>query len=376
MRETYNRHGWETIVSFLLFLQSMETRDEERFYKPLRVAGMRQEATDFYTIRFAEEDAGRIRYQSGQYLTLVHQFRNTEERRSYSITSAPSLGESLCIGVKRIPNGVFSRYLADDLHPGNVVMTTGAAGLFVLPADVETCSSIYLFAAGSGITPIYSLLKTILHVYSAIKVMLVYSNHSPESAPFLQHLQQLAIQNQQQFTLHLLFSNQQDIYRARLHRDLLLRLVSQQQQPGSGLFTQTLAYVCGPLNYRRMCLYTLQEAGIPEPNIKKETFDTSLPVVVNEPPDKTTRNVEIHTGGNVHQLTVQYPDTILKAARKKGILLPYSCEAGKCGNCSLCCTGGEVWMSYNEVLTARDIANGLVLTCTGHPVHGDVVLRD
>lgn len=110
-------------------------------------------------------------------------------------------------------------------------------------------------------------------------------------------------------------------------------------------------------------------------NIKKENFSTQKTTAVAEPPDKQTYNAHIYFAGRTYTITVQYPDTILKAAKKAGIALPYSCEAGKCGNCTMRCTQGNVWLSYNEVLTEKDLKQGLVLTCVGHPVFGDVELH-
>jgi ferredoxin len=136
-----------------------------------------------------------------------------------------------------------------------------------------------------------------------------------------------------------------------------------------------LAYVCGPVNYMRMCIYTLLELDIPAENIKKENFNTQKVATVIEPPDKKSYTVDIHFAGHAYTVTVNYPDTILKAAKKMGIVLPYSCEAGKCGNCTMYCTKGNVWMSYNEVLTEKDIKEGMVLTCVGHPVFGNVTLH-
>jgi ring-1,2-phenylacetyl-CoA epoxidase subunit PaaE len=124
-----------------------------------------------------------------------------------------------------------------------------------------------------------------------------------------------------------------------------------------------------------MCVYTLQAIGVPGSNLKKENF-----VIHNVshrqhlPPDKETHEVTIDFGKKNYSVSVDYPDSILKAAQKKGIQLPYSCEVGRCGNCVAKCVKGTVWHSYNEVLTDKDLEQGLILTCVGHPVGGDVKL--
>ena len=350
----------------------METSADHSICKKLIVTAIGQETEDFKTFQLHDENENRIIYHAGQYLTLVNCFHGREERRCYSLTSSPHLQEPLTIGVKRISNGVFSRYLHDHISVGDTLLTTGAAGMFVLPTHIQEIETIYLFAAGSGITPIFSLLKTILYAHPHIQVVLVYSNHSPQTTAFLEPLQRYSQQFTDRLLIHFLYSNDKNIFRAHLHRDLLLQIVNTDAKPSR---KGTLAYVCGPLSYRRMCLYTLREAGFDDENVKKETFDTTPAPVYHLPPDKLTRRVQIHLNGTTHNLEVPYPKSILQAAKQSGIFLPYSCEAGKCGSCTMRCTHGDVWMSYNEVLTKNDIEKGLVLTCTGHPVNGDVVLH-
>src|SRR5438105_3870974 len=133
------------------------------FYKKLIVKEIREEITDFKTFVF--EDNKQINYQPGQYLTLVNFFNKEEIRRSYSITSTSVLNEPLSIGVKRMENGFFSRQLVDYTKVGDVLITTGAGGFFTLPDNIEHFRQIFFFAAGSGITPVYSLLKTVLNTY-------------------------------------------------------------------------------------------------------------------------------------------------------------------------------------------------------------------
>ena len=126
----------------------------------------------------------------------------------------------------------------------------------------------------------------------------------------------------------------------------------------------------------RMCPSTLQEEHVPKENIRKETFIIQgKQPPKKESPDKNDHLVTIQYGSDIYRLKVQYPDSILQAAKKENISLPYSCEVGRCGNCAAKCIEGKVWLSYNEVLTERDIQNGLTLTCVGHPIDGSVTLK-
>ena len=344
---------------------------KEAYTLHIRIKEISEEIKGFKTIEF--EEGHGINYKAGQYLTFIHKQGREEVRRSYSISSSPEWNEPLSIGVKRIENGLFSRVLVDKAKPGHLLKTIGSGGLFTLPEESESFQQLFLFAAGSGITPIYSILKTALQLYPDKSVVLVYSNASPDKAVFLDSLQEIQQMFHDRFHLELLFSNSPDLLKARLHRELILHLLKELTSPEK---SKTLFYICGPESYMRLCIYTLQETGIPSSVIKKENF-----IIHNVqkrdalPPDKSEYTAHLRIRDKEYYFPVKYPESILKAAQKDGIVLPYSCEAGRCGNCVAVCTKGTVWHSYNEVLTERELQKGMVLTCVGHPVGGDIELR-
>ncbi|GAA4318820.1 ferredoxin--NADP reductase [Flaviaesturariibacter amylovorans] len=335
---------------------------------PLRVDSIVDEVPGFRSIRFAPGHG--IAYKAGQFLTLVRRFGSADLRRSYSITSSPLLGDALSIGVQRIANGTFSRYLHDELRVGDVLPCTGASGLFCLPEDPSAVPRFFFLAAGSGITPVWSLLRTVLYGTPAAAV-LVYSTHDPSVSVFREGLKALQAAFPQRFVLHELFSTDPDLSRARLTRDRLLGLL----RADGGDLARTLFYTCGPESYLRFCSFLLRERGVPPAHIRREDFiaDRTLPARA-VPPDTGTYTARLYLYGTRHEVTVRYPDTILNAALRQGIVLPYSCATGRCGACAARCTKGTVWLAHNEVLTPADLAEGLTLTCTGHPVGGDVEL--
>ncbi|RYZ62457.1 MAG: 2Fe-2S iron-sulfur cluster binding domain-containing protein [Chitinophagaceae bacterium] len=343
----------------------------EKHYHRLRVKEIKEETKGFKTIVF--EEGHNIAYKAGQYLTLVCFDGEVELRRSYSITSSPVLAEPLSIGVKRVENGAFSRQLIDRTQPGDELLSSGSGGFFVLPDDADLYSQFFFFAAGSGITPVLSLIKTALHTLAHCRLVLVYSNASVEKAAYLQDLFTLQEQFADRFILETLFSNNADLSRARLHRDLLL---AYRLQHAGTEEARTMYYICGPESYMRLCTYTLQEAGVDPARIRKENFYFSnVQKRDSSPPDKADHTALIRLGNDAYSIPVTFPDSILKAAKKQGLVLPYSCEAGRCGNCVAKCVAGTVWHSYNEVLTEKELGQGLVLTCVGHPVNGDVMLQ-
>jgi ring-1,2-phenylacetyl-CoA epoxidase subunit PaaE len=340
-------------------------------YKTITITAIHEEVKGFKTISFATEEA--IPYQAGQYLTLVDYVGEEEVRRSYSITSSPALNEPLTIGVKRIENGLFSRKLVDRAKPGDTWLTTGSGGFFTLPDDVSALKQLFFFAAGSGITPIYSLIKTVSHEHPHLPIVLIYSNAAAEKTLFRKELEKLAQLYPQTLTIEFLYSNSPNLNRARLHRDLFLQLLEQHVTAAKN---EVLFYICGPEAYMRMCTYILQEHDVPKEQIKRENFiiHTKDPHKI-EPPDKGVHQVTINWNQQQMQFPVVYPQTILSAAEAAGYALPYSCRSGQCGNCVAQCTEGQVWMSYNEVLTEKDLAKGLILTCTGSPLYENVVLN-
>ena len=340
-------------------------------YKTIRIKEIKEEVKNFKTFVF--EDGHNIQYKAGQYITLVQSLEHEEIRRSYSMASAPILKEPLSIGVKRKENGFFSRLLIDNAKPGDELVTIGAGGFFVFPENIESYKQVFFFAAGSGITPIYSLLKTALHLYPHLSIILIDSNTSTASTVFLEELLKLKNKHPDQFELKFLFSIAPELIKARLHRELLIELLNLYAIADH---SNILFYICGPLSYMRMCTYVLQELHVPADNIKKENFIIDQP----KPPqllpfDKENHNAVIHFNGKNYSIPVNYPESILQSAKKHGIALPYSCETGRCGNCVAQLIRGRVWLSYNEVLTDKELAKGLTLTCVGHPVGGDVELK-
>jgi ferredoxin-NADP reductase len=338
-------------------------------YKKLVVKQIIEEIPGFKTFVF--EDGHGIYYKPGQYLTLVWMINGEEVRRSYSITSTPSLNEPLSIGVRRVANGLISRILTDTISPGSELITIGAGGFFILPEKICDLEQLVFFAAGSGITPIFSLIKTLLHQYPQVNILLVYSNASPSKTIFYSQLEILKQAFLERFSIQYFFSIEKQLAKARLHRDAIFELLGEQ------LFNQnTLFYICGPESYMRLCNYTLSEAGVKADAIRMENF-VSPPKYKprHDPPDKSSHKISVRMGGEKFSFEQFYPDSILAAAKKNKVILPYSCETGKCGSCAARCIEGKVWHSNNEVLTEKEIEKGLILTCTGYPVGNELVLE-
>jgi ring-1,2-phenylacetyl-CoA epoxidase subunit PaaE len=201
---------------------------------------------------------------------------------------------------------------------------------------------------------------------------LIYSNASPETAIFKTELEKLAARFPQNFKIEFIFSNSQDLSRAHLHRELLVYFLQKFNVTSP---EKTLAFTCGPKEYMRMCTYGFRFVNIPPANIRKEIFNIEKAIPKIEPPDTEQHLVTIIHGKESLEIPVRFPVSILQAARNHGLKLPYICETGKCGKCVAKCTEGKIWMAYNEVLTERDLQKGLILTCVGFPIHGNVTVE-
>lgn len=326
----------------------------------LRITSIQNETPDCRTYHFSLPGGEPFVYDAGQFLTFIIEHYGNEVRRSYSLCSTPGVDDDLFITIKRIQNGAVSRYLYNHLQVGNHLKALPPAGRFTLQHQAE----LYLFvAAGSGITPIFSLIKHLLFKQPESKVVLVYQNTSEQQSIFRNQL--LALKNQFTATFQLVELFSQPLGSSnpqRLNNYLLERLVLEYVHTASVLY-----YTCGPQPFMLMTQFTLRLMGYRKEQIVKENFSIDPPPPAPFISDTSPHQVTINYNGATYRLKVAYPHNILEVALQNGISLPYSCRGGRCSTCLATCTKGTVKMSVNEVLTEKDVAKGLVLTCVGYP---------
>lgn len=330
-----------------------------------------QETTDAASFKLVTVEGTPIPYKAGQFITLLFATPFGEKRRSYSFSSSPEVDEIPTITIKKIANGEFSRKLVEQAKPGDQLLATAVSGLFTLPEKLQANQQFFFFAAGSGITPCYSLIKTLLHTTDT-QVVLIYSNRDQSSTIFYQDLLNLQQRFKERFQLRFLFSELFDIYNSRLGKWLLPQLLEQYKNRER---KQLEFYICGPWDYMQMIQLTLLAEDISHHQIHKENFSTLPRLQKPQPPDTASRRVQFRFYDSQKELIVQYPNSILAAAKAAGIPVPYSCEAGRCGSCVATCTSGKVWMAYNEILMEEEIAAGRFLCCQAYPVGGDVQVQ-
>lgn len=337
---------------------------------PLRIIGHERKAAENVVITFEPVQGHKISYLSGQFLVFSFIINDKEIRRSYSIFSSPVIDEPLSIAVKLVENGEISKFLHHKVGKGDVLNALEPGGIFTYLPIPELKRTVFLFAAGVGITPVFSILKTALLTEIYSKIVLVYSNKSVRDTLFYEELNQWQHNYRERFQIVYLFSESKNLLLARLNNVRIEQIVNEHLSYDRN---DALFYTCGPINYMVLCRITLRAMGFAMEQIKRETY--FIPEDEADDDDQTekkikdtnTYSVVLDYLGKTYKLEVPYYKRILETALEQNINLPYSCGAGMCSTCASTCVEGGVRMDYNEVLTDQELKQGRVLICTGHP---------
>lgn len=332
----------------------------------LKVEAIQWQTKDTATFYLANTTGEKIRYKAGQFITLVFTHHDEEIRRSYSLSSSPD-EELLAITIKRIANGEISRFMLTKVKAGDILNAVAPAGRFTI-TDFKAPKDLLLFAAGSGIVPIFSQLKYVLARKGESRITLIYSSLDAASVLFKEGLNELELKHPDRLKIIYLLSSEGN----RLNNIMVEQLV---KKSVSYALANAAFYLCGPFTYMRMVRLTLLYMGLEAGQIRKENFVLETVAVGGSYISFPPRSVRIMFNKETYNVMVGEDQSLLQAALQNNIPLPYSCRAGICSACTAKCTGGKVQMTVNDVLTDADIAQGWILTCTGHAVTDDVVIE-
>jgi len=331
----------------------------------LEVTQVRKLTPDSVAVSLQVPDALRetFSFRAGQYLTFRHFNQGAEIRRAYSIASHPGEG-ILTVGIKKVAGGLFSVYANEELRAGDRLEVMPPQGRFVYnPKDGAT--RILALAAGSGITPIMSIIRTALADTNDSRVVLAYGNRSPEETMFREEIDQLISEYPGRFTVYYVFS------RSREEGSLFGRIEASTVNYITRNKHQDISfdrfYLCGPQAMIEMAEETLVGQGAPNDRIYHELFTEpeGTDTLKEELEGKTKLTVMLD--GVSHELVMDQKSLVLDAVLRAKIDAPYSCQGGVCSTCIARVTEGNASMVKNQILTPGEIAEGLILTCQAHP---------
>jgi ring-1,2-phenylacetyl-CoA epoxidase subunit PaaE len=344
-------------------------------FLPLDVIDVKKDTRDavVVTLRPQPEDADKFGFTQGQYLTFRRDFDGEELRRSYSICAGLDEG-CLKVGIKRVDGGAFSTWANETLAPGQVLEAMPPMGNFHLPLDPSRARHYLGFAGGSGITPVLSILKTVLKREPKSRFTLVYANRQISSIMFREELEDLKNTHLGRLSvLHVLESEGQEI-------DLFTGLIDAQKM--KALFTHWVdpksvdaAFICGPEPMMLTIAASLRDHGLSDDQIKFELFASGQPGRAKKKAashqadsaeaceatvtlDGTTRTFRMPKSG----------ESLLDAALGADLDAPYACKAGVCSTCRAKVLEGEVEMLVNHALEDYEVRQGYVLTCQCYPL--------
>ena len=320
--------------------------------------------TDSVLFNVPEELKADYTFVAGQYINLKLTLDGTEIRRAYSICSSPESGE-LRIAVKAVKDGAFSQFANTKLKAGDAIEVGKPEGKFTFEPQADRQKNYAAFAAGSGITPIMSILKSVLKNEPKSSFVLVYGNKTPEETIFHQELHDLQLQYVGRLFVHYVFSQ------AKVENALFGRIEKSSVNFVLNNKHKELAfdkyYLCGPEEMITIVSGVLKEHNVKETAIKFELFTTSCKENKIEQSLEGHTTITIMVDDEETTFEMSQKQTVLDAALKKGIDAPYSCQGGICSSCLARVTSGTAEMTKNSILTDKEIASGLILTCQAHP---------
>lgn len=302
-------------------------------------------------------------FEAGQYITIKKEIKGKELRRAYSISSSPKK-DSITIGVKKVDKGGFSDYANSKLVIGDALEVMAPEGRFVY-TSTKSSINIAAFAAGSGITPIMSIAKTVLEGNSNNKFVLVYGNKSFEETMFYTDLVKLQLDYANRFFVY--FTNSQAQEKNSLFGRIDTSTVNYALKNKHKHIDFDAFYLCGPEEMIYKVTDTLKENDIPEDRIHFELFTTTeikdeLPVSA-----EGETQVQVTVDDETFSFSMDKKMLVLDAVLKENIDAPYSCQGGVCSSCIARVTEGKAEMVKNQILTDGEIEEGFILTCQAHP---------
>ncbi|WP_422013584.1 1,2-phenylacetyl-CoA epoxidase subunit PaaE [Roseateles sp.] len=344
-------------------------------FHPLRVTSVERDTEDAMVVGF-EPPADGFGFEPGQYLTLRANVGGQELRRSYSICS----DRRLQVGIRRVDGGAFSNWVHGELKVGDIIESYPPQGRFVMPAAQADGRHVLFIAGGSGITPIIAILTALLAREPTARATLIYANRRTASTMFKEELEDLKNRFMTRLSLHLIFSREvvdAPLYGGRLDAGKLSAFLAGPVPAGS----VDEVFVCGPFEMNDQAEAALLGAGIPAGRIHIERFGTPETMAGKPVPhevkagDAPEARVTVIRDGLSREIEFLSSDpSLLDAAAREGMDVPFSCKSGVCSTCRCKLVAGRVRMDKNFALDKDEVAAGFILSCQAHPLTERVVI--
>lgn len=340
------------------------------FHK-VNIQEIKQETADAVSVVFKipENLKADFKFKAGQYITLQKEINNEEIRRAYSICSTPNSGE-IRVAIKKVENGIFSTYATSSLKVGDEIEISVPEGRFLL--NTEANKNYIGFAAGSGITPILSMVKTVLETESTSNFTLVYGNKSIADTIFFDELEQLKTTYLDRFKLHYIYSreNVKNGLRGRIDGNVTNYFVKNMYKET----TFDAAFLCGPEEMIKDVSKTLGNNKIAKENIHFELFTASVDKEKAAQVKEGQTEITVLLDDEETTFTMSQTDDLLAASLRNDLDAPYSCQGGVCSSCLCKVTEGKAVMVKNSILTDSEIEEGFVLACQAFPTTSKIVI--
>ncbi|WP_430907178.1 2Fe-2S iron-sulfur cluster-binding protein [Maribacter sp. 2-571] len=334
-------------------------------FHTLRVSQIKRLTPKAVAISFDIPEAlkSTFSFSAGQYITLKKTLQGEDIRRAYSISSAPT-AEQITIGVKKVEGGAFSSYANSELKEGDMLEVMPPEGRFVFE-PTETAKTIAAFAAGSGITPIMSIARTVLEKHPESTFVLTYGNQSVEETMFASEIAALQATYPDRFHTHFIHSRtrEEDSLFGRID-DSTVNYVLKNKHNGLAF---DAFYLCGPEEMIKVVEKGLSDNGTPQEIVHFELFTAATETVPTPPAASEGETaIEVVVDDETFSFTMDQKMLVLDAVLKENIDAPYSCQGGVCSSCIAKVTEGKAEMVKNQILTDAEIADGFILTCQAH----------
>jgi ring-1,2-phenylacetyl-CoA epoxidase subunit PaaE len=343
----------------------------------LQVKEVVNETEDCVTIYFWHPLSEQIKYKAGQFITVIVPVEGKKVRRSYSMSTSPHTDTSIGITVKRVLGGLVSNYLNDRVKVGDFLEVVEPLGNFYVEPDAGNARHLVLFAAGSGITPMMSIMKSILKMEPESRVTLIYGNRMEGSIIFKDKIEELERTYRDRLKVHHIISRPSEYWVGqvgRISQGISIRFMKDSYTD----FSKDNFYLCGPEGMMEDVIKGLNIYNVAKSQIHRENFHAPmLDEIYVEETDSSLKAqlVKVIYDGDAYEFEVKPHQSILEAALDSDIDLPYSCQAGMCTACMGKCVAGKVKMDEEEGLTDKEIQQGYILTCVSHPLTPGVVVE-